>query len=71
MVKEGSRIGIIPKICMPENIPNVQILTLEPALKRGIGLASLTPFADLPPAHSAFTEIARKWVENNIAEIIF
>lgn len=71
MVKEGSGIGIIPKICMPENIPNVQILTLEPALKRGIGLASLAPFADLPPANSAFTEITRKWIEDNIAKIIF
>ena len=69
MVKEGSRIGIIPKICIPGNISNVQTLPLEPALQRKIGIASIIPFTGLPPAASAFAELTKKWTENNIKTV--
>jgi DNA-binding transcriptional LysR family regulator len=60
MIKEGLGIAIIPKLALPENIPNVLVLPLEPALKRRIGLASISLFTDLPPAASAFVELTRK-----------
>jgi DNA-binding transcriptional LysR family regulator len=69
MIKEGQGIGIIPKICIPGNISNVQTLPLEPALQRKIGLASIIPFTGLPPAASAFAELTKKWVENNIKTV--
>ncbi|MHB8232184.1 MAG: LysR family transcriptional regulator [bacterium] len=64
MIKEGLGIAIIPKFALPQDLPNVRILPLEPALKRGIGLASIIPFADLPPAASAFAELTLKWIKN-------
>ncbi|MHB8282557.1 MAG: LysR family transcriptional regulator [bacterium] len=69
MIKEGQGIGIIPKICIPGNITNVQTLPLEPALQRKIGLASIIPFADLSLAASAFAELTKKWVEHNIKTV--
>ena len=66
MIKEGLGIAIMPKFALPEYIPNVKILPLEPILKRRIGLASIMPFSDLPPATSAFVELTLKWIENNI-----
>ncbi|MHB1680142.1 MAG: LysR family transcriptional regulator [bacterium] len=66
MIKEGLGIAIIPRFALPQDLPNVRILPLKPALKREIGLASITPFADLPPAASAFTELTEKWIKNNI-----
>jgi DNA-binding transcriptional LysR family regulator len=66
MVKEGLGIAIMPKFALPEYIPNIKILPLEPVLKRRIGLASIMPFSDLSPATSAFVAVTLKWIKKNI-----
>ena len=66
MIKEGLGIAIMPRFALPEYIPNVKILPLEPALKRSIGIASIIPFTDLSPAASSFVKLSQKWIKNYI-----
>ncbi|MDP5273931.1 LysR family transcriptional regulator [Chengkuizengella axinellae] len=59
MVEEGLGISIVPKLTIPINLTNVELIKPEPLIFREIGIA-VRSFSSAPPAVKSFIETVKK-----------
>lgn len=62
MVQQGIGVTIVPQMALPADLSGLQVLTLQPELRRQLALA--VPSLDATPAVREFLNLAQAWVES-------
>jgi DNA-binding transcriptional LysR family regulator len=60
MVQEALGVTLVPTLALPQHLTNVQVLPLDPSIRRQLALAVLT-FEQMSPALIAFVQHATAW----------
>ena len=61
MVQEGVGVTIVPEMALPADLAGLQVLTLQPELRRQLALAVLS--LDATPAVREFLNLAQTWTQ--------
>ena len=62
MVQQGIGVTIVPEMALPADLAGLQVLTLQPELRRQLALA--VPSLDKTPAVREFLNLAQAWIQN-------
>ena len=62
MIQEGMGVTIVPEMALPADLTGLQVLSLQPELRRQLALAILS--LDATPAVREFLNLAQTWIQD-------